>query len=48
MNEIKDLLDSLNSDSLNDSVSLQTIYQALTLLVDRVETLEAEVAQLKA
>jgi hypothetical protein len=47
MDEIKTLLATWNSDTLNNPEGLASLAQALTLLVDRVETLEAEVAQLK-
>jgi hypothetical protein len=47
MNDIKALLATWNSDTLNNPSSLESLSQALTLLVDRVETLEAEVAELR-
>ena len=48
MNEIRDLLANWNSDVLNNPESLASAYQAIVLLVNKVEALEAEVAQLKA
>jgi len=46
MNEIKDLLDSWKQDGLVNPDALEKAYDAITLLVAKIEELEAQVQAL--
>ena len=46
MEEVKNLLDAWASDNLNNISALEQAHQAIVLLVDKVEELEAQVKAL--
>ena len=47
MNEMKILLDSWKEDGITNPDALDKLYQATLIMVNKVEQLEAEIANLK-
>jgi hypothetical protein len=46
MNEVKELLATWENDGFNNKGTLDLVYSALILMIDKVEALEAQVKEL--